>query len=286
VASWSGCADALEQDALERVLEELFASAREQWPDLAITGELFAAFLAERIPTGDPLVALRGLHARAGDLMIACGCVHGVPAALAAFDAAYLADCAVHLRRIDGSPAFADEVAQVIREKLLVRQPDRPPRIADYLGRGSLSGWVRVALMRTALNLRRAHTIVLAPDRRDLEIAASGDATLELAKLHHRDAFQSAVRVAVAQLDARQRTVLRLHYVDGLGIDKICGLYGVNRSTIARWLVDTREALRGAIRRELHRSLGVSGRECESLAGALYSQLTLSLASLLGRDTP
>ena len=92
------------------------------------------------------------------------------------------------------------------------------------------------------------------------------------------------MRVAVARLDARQRTVLRMHDVDGLGIDKICVLYDVNRSTIARWLVDTRETLRAQIRAELHRTLGVTGRECESLVGALYSQLTLSLGSLLGTD--
>jgi RNA polymerase sigma-70 factor, ECF subfamily len=260
---------------------ELVAAARMRWQRIAFVEADFAAYLAARLPDGDPVAAAAVLLPRAGDLLLAFACARGDPAALSAFDAEYLSDCAVHLLRIDPSPAFADEVAQIIREKLFVGEA---PRIVEYAGRGSLSGWVRVALMRTALNLRRARTVVLSPHGRDLEIAASGDATLELAKATHRAPFESAVRTAVARLDPRQRTVLRLHYVDGLGIDKICVLYNVGRSTIARWLVDTRERLRAEIRAELHRSLGVTGRECESLAAALYSQLTLSLGSLLGNE--
>lgn len=259
------------------VMPELVTAARARWPRLAFDEARFVEHVAARVRDDDTAALLP----RAGDLLLAFACAQGNAAALAIFDAEHLADCAVHLRRIDPSPAFADEVAQIMREKLFVGDV---PRIAEYAGRGSLSGWVRIATMRTALNLRRARTVVLSPHAGDLEVAASGDATLELAKATHRAPFEAAVRTAVARLDPRQRTVLRLHYVDGLGIDKICVLYKVGRSTISRWLVDTRERLQAEIRTELHRALGVTGRECESLVAALYSQLTLSLGSLLGRE--
>ena len=80
--------------------------------------------------------------------------------------------------------------------------------------------------------------------------------------------------------------MLRFHYVDGLGIERSPLLYKVHRSTVARWLADTRDALHSTIRTELRHRLGVSGSECESMVSALYSQLTLSLGSLLQTPPP
>ena len=36
-------------------------------------------------------------------------------------------------------------------------------------------------------------------------------------------------------LSAQERTVLRLHVLDGLGTDEIGALYKVHRTTVARW---------------------------------------------------
>jgi len=221
------------------------------------------------------------MHGRAGDLFLACACLHDVPGALAVFDAEVLALHEAALRRIDPSPAFADEVAQLVRTRLFVGDAEHPPRIGEYAGRGSLLAWVRVIATRIALNLQRARTVGLAGGPDDLELATGGDAALLYAKANYREAFEAAVRVAVAELAPEQRTMLRLYYLDGLGIDKLAALYGMHRSTVARRLGDTRAALGGTIRAELRRTLGMSGAEAESIMSALYSQLTMSLGSLL-----
>lgn len=272
--------------ATEDALQRIVAEARDEWPQLVVEPECFLAYLAERVPPSE-LATPRPPHLlRAGDLWLACACLHRVPGALAAFDRACLAGCPTYLQRIDPSAAFADEVAQIVREKLFVADGDRPARISEYAGRGSLASWVRVTVMRTALNLRRARTVVLAAGDADLDVAVEGDAALAFARKNYRAPFEAAVRAAVAGLTARERTVLRFHYVDGLSLDKIAMLYKVHRSSVARWLADTRDALHATIRNELRQRLGVAGSECESMATALYSQLTLSLGSLLQSPPP
>lgn len=283
-AHWAGHVSEDVVPALEEVLVDVVAIGETKWPALALERGDFVRFLAERTAAGEPVEELRRLRARAADLFLACACLRRTPGALAAFDAAYLAGCEMYLRGIDTAPEFTQEVAQMVREKLFVGEPERSPRIAEYVGRGSLAGWVRVTLVRTALNLRRARTVRLQARDDDMDAAVDGDAALAFAKANYHAPFQAAVRAAVSALSAQQRTVMRFHFVDGLNIDKIGQLYKVHRSTIARWLADTRDALRTSIRSELHRRLGVSGSECESLVNALYSQLTLSLGSLL--DAP
>lgn len=282
--AWAGPPDALGvgvADALAGIVDP----ARAAWPAGWIDEADFLRHVAARTTAtteAELIAALRRATTHAADLWLACACARGSAGALTAFDAAHLSGLARVLRRVDDAPAFCDEVAQILREKLFVGDGERPGRIGEYDGRGSLAAWVRVIALRTALNLRRARTVVLVPDGEALEPATGGDAALRFAKTHYREPFEAAVRAAVDALDARGRTLLRLHYIDGLGIDKIAALYAVHRSSIARWLTDTREALRIGIRVALQASMGVAGRECDSMASALFSQVTLSLRSLLG----
>lgn len=288
-AAWSGPAETLPRAELSAALHAIVDPARAAWPARWIDEQCFVQHLARHTGTSSGtgvIAALARMQPHAGDLWLACACSHGVVAALQAFDTAHLSALPRLLRRIDDSPAFVDELAQILREKLFVGDGERPARIAEYTGRGTLAGWVRVTVTRTALNLRRARTVVLARDGDALEAATDDDAALQFAKANYRGPFQDAVRAAVATLDARGRTLLRLHYVDGLSIDKIALLYGVHRSSIARWLSDTRNVLGAAIRTALRSSMGVSGRECDSMASALLSQMTLSLGSLLDPGTP
>src|SRR5581483_4498624 len=89
------------------------------------------------------------------DLYLACACARGVPAALAALDRAVLLRVPAFICRVSTDAAFADEVRQQLRERLLVAPPGGAPKIAEYGGAGALHAWVRVAALRTALNLRR-----------------------------------------------------------------------------------------------------------------------------------
>ena len=130
------------QGDLEPRLQAIVDEARAAFPEIANAGDLLARALAERIDPDEPvesaLAALRGT-----DLWLACGCARGDPASLRVFDQRYLSKVPALIRRADADGQLAQEVAQELREKLLVPEAGRA-RIADYSGRGDLLGWLRI----------------------------------------------------------------------------------------------------------------------------------------------
>src|SRR5438876_233997 len=133
------------------MLSELYEVGRSAWPDLSLDRATFERFLEERVALG---VAPEKTRAQAADLYLACACAHGAAGAVERFDRAHLAGLAAVVARVDPSPAFTDEVRQRLRTKLFVAEAGAIPKIAEYTGRGPLLSWVRVAALRTALNLK------------------------------------------------------------------------------------------------------------------------------------
>ena len=271
---------------LERRLREILDACRAAWPGLGVPAEDFVLHLAEHLPDqGD----LDGCLARmcCPDLYLACGCAAGEPAALAAFDDRVLSQVIPVLHRMGLSTSHVDEVVQVMRAKLLVAdERGQRPLLATYAGRGALVGWVRTAARRTALSMRRNKDEQIgggAAEGRDAErIPLPADVELDYIKSRYQAAFKQAVEDAIATLDAEQLSVLRLHYTDGLSIDRIAALLNMHRATAARRIRAASDTVRAETRRLLHARLRLSSGELDSLAGLVQSQLHLSLGRLLG----
>ena len=117
--------------------------------------------------------------------------------------------------------------------------------------------------------------------RRRRGAAASADPELAFLKENLRHAFQRAVQEALQLLDDRQRMVYRLHLVDGLTVERIARTYGVVRSTVTRWLTETRVAVVREVKRQLQDEMRLPAHEFESLARLLASQLDLSVSRIL-----
>jgi RNA polymerase sigma-70 factor (ECF subfamily) len=270
---------------LERRLRELLDACRAAWPGLGVPAEAFVRHLAEHLPDeGDLESCLSRMSCP--DLYLACGCAEGDPAALAAFDASVLGQVPPVLLRMGLSASQVDEVVQVMRTKLLVADEHKErPLLATYAGRGALVGWVRTAARRTALSLRRNkdEQIGGTDERRVVEnIPLPADAELDYIKSRYQAAFKQAVEDAIATLDAEQLSVLRMHYTEGLSIDRIAALLSVHRATAARRIRAAADAVRAETRRLLHARLQLRSGELDSLAGLVQSQLHLSLGRLLG----
>jgi RNA polymerase sigma-70 factor (ECF subfamily) len=259
------------------------ASAR--WPGCRMTPEAFAEYLMERFRTRDD-----GIGAFASlaldDLYLAAACATGDPAALAALERGPLAEVGAFVAHIDRSPAFADEVRQLLRERLLVPAPGapgKPPKISEYAGRGPLGAWLRVAAVRAALNARRG----TREKRRAAEVEARAlrspipDPELDYLAARYGRELTSAFEATLAALPIDQRNVLRLHYLDGLGIDAIADLYRVHRSTAARWLERARRQVLEHTRRSLAERLALSSTELDSLIGLARSRLEITLSRVL-----
>lgn len=243
----------------------LIAAGRAAWPGVEVDEGAFAEYLAAREPAE---------AARAGDLYLACGCARGDPAAVAAF----LREMAPHIEAavlgLGADPAQADEVRSQLLDALLVGER---PGIAGYAGRGQLRSWVRSIAVRTGMR-HLGRTRATAGDDALASLAAEADdPEIEHLKARYGEAFRAAFTAALASLTARQRNLLRQHYLDELTVDQLGALYRVHRATAARWVAAAREALFDETRRRMIDALGLTPGDYDSLLRLLHSQLDLSI---------
>jgi RNA polymerase sigma-70 factor (ECF subfamily) len=270
---------------VEEALMRLHAAAREHWAELPeLPLDDFIAHVATAIPPGhDAVVYLESLVIE--DLYLACACMHDVPGAIAAFDARWLSAVPGYVARIDRSRDLADEICQQVRERMLVRRPDRPPKIAEYSGRGSLASWLRVVAVRLALDHRARPDEVRRTDDSDLMLERLADETAPdqlILQARWAGAMTAALRRAVATLVPEQRVILRMYFASGQNTQQIARMLRVDRSTAARRLVAARQAIFEATHRFLSAELPIDTVEFASLARALHDQLDVSLSGLLG----
>lgn len=255
----------------------LMQAAREAWPGIDLPLEPFTAHVESlQRAGGAPPEHL-------SDLYLAFALTRGHAAALHAFDEHILARLAPAVLRVDASGDFVAEVLQALRLRLLVGDGDTPPRIAEYQGRGPLLAWVRVVAVRLALNLKRSEAPAASTEELLGELAASEpDPELRYLKTLYRAEFGAAFREALAALPERQRVLLRLHYVDGLQMTRIAGLYQVHQSTVSRWVASAVETVASDARRRLTERLTLSPSRLDSVARMVRSHLELSIRRLLG----
>jgi RNA polymerase sigma-70 factor (ECF subfamily) len=225
-------------------------------------------------------VRARGLSevpAHREDLCLAIACARGDSAALTAFDARYAPLIAQTAKRF-GDEDFAAEVGQLVRRRLLLADGANPPRIAEYLGKGELAKFAQAVAARTALNLldanaRHAH---VHGDDSLLEVPAGTDnPEFAAIKLRYRDAFKQAFAAAMASLDPQLRTALRLHYLDGLTLGDLGGLYGWSVPTASRRLAAARESLLEQTRSLMTERLKLTPAELDSVLRLIESRLSV-----------
>jgi RNA polymerase sigma-70 factor (ECF subfamily) len=268
--------------ALDDALARALAAGRAAWPGVAVDDASFVRHLAERVDDGDPAKAVEALGA--SDLYLACACASGSSAAVEVFSRRLLAvaDVRAMLSSLGAAP-LADDVRQILLERLFVGSPGSPPRIASYSGRGSLAGWVRVSAVRVAVSLRRREHPAQAPSEEALDpLLPAVDPELDALKLRYAAAFNAALRDAFAALSPRDRTLLRLHYVDGVSVERIASSYNAHRVSASRWLSAARGKVLEETTRLLRERKRLSESEFESLARLVQSQLEVSLRSAIG----
>lgn len=262
-----------------------YQAAREVWPGIDVGEEVFVDLVRERL-AADPELQISALPT--ADLYIACACAGGDSRAIASFEARYFTGLDVALARAAPTPTVLDEVKQILREKWFVALPGARPRIVDAVGHGDLGGLVRVAAMRTLLNLRRQdHRLEPSGDDSLFDAAVPpSDPALSIVRANDRAALKEAFEDAVRALEPRERNVLRLHVLHQLSIDEIGRIFGVHRATCARWLERIRETLAKRTRTQLADRLALDRSEVESLVALVQSRLEVSFARLLATDPP
>jgi RNA polymerase sigma-70 factor (ECF subfamily) len=260
-------------DMTEHASTASTAAARAAWPGVHVADDVFTAYVAERLgPPPFPSGALPALY-------LACACVHGDRTALQAFDDRYMPDVTRAMHRMRLSPADVADVAQSLRQQLLAGPS---PRLAEYAGRGELGAWLRVIAVRAALKRLRGRRPEVDSDDALLAVRSVGDdPELGYMKELYRRAFRESFGAAVEGLDARDKVLLRQHFVDGLGVDDLAPLYQVHRATVARWVQRSRDKLLDETRREFMKRARIGPRECDSVLRMVQSRLDVTLGKLL-----
>jgi RNA polymerase sigma-70 factor (ECF subfamily) len=136
-------------EAFGAALEARVASARSAWRDIRIDPDRFARHLATRLEP--PVATMDQLHVE--DLYLACGCIDGLESAFAAFDTAHAAGIALVISAAGIDLSQHPDMPARVRERLIIKVGDAPPKIANYAGKGSLGSWVRIFAMREAQRL-------------------------------------------------------------------------------------------------------------------------------------
>jgi RNA polymerase sigma-70 factor, ECF subfamily len=267
---------------LAQELTRILREARSAWPELAPDDAAFAGHVAARLPADEPVgEALDRL--RPADLYLAWGCARGDRAAIVAFERELGDQIRLALTKVDAPAQVKEDAVQILRERLWVAHGSRPPRVADYAGRGQLRRWVQAAAVRTCIDLVRQHRREIALDDRHAAALPAADADPELAHLRrlYGPVFHESFEAAIARLDERQQTMLRHHLVDGLTIDDIGALYGVHRTTAYRWIDRARDRLVTGTRQEMVARLAVEPREVDSILRVIRSEVHLSVKRYL-----
>ena len=249
---------------------EALRRAREMYPEIGADVDGFAAHVATREGTRE---------AHLGELYVAWAAGRGNAAAVRRLAAWIDAEVDVAARRIDRSAAFADEVRQALRIRLLVAEDGRV-RIDDYMGRGPLRGWLGVAALRVALNMKRARKPASADVLTEL-VSDEADPEVRHLRTLYRAEFRDALEAALAALCERDRAVLRLSYVDGLTMTKLGRLYGVHETTAARWVAKAAAAVAEDARKRLMAKLSLGSSSLDSVARMVLSNLDLSISRVL-----
>lgn len=263
---------------MQRVLTKaafdiLLASARERWPSVPFDPAVIEPFVAERVEDDVPPLE---------DLALAAACAAGLPAAQAAFDEV--------LTEVDAAGAATGatkdlvlEVKQLLRVQLLVAKDGKPPGIASYRGKGPLRGWVRITATRELIRHKKKRQREAPLEARTLDyLLTSGiDPALTALKAEYRAEFAEALRDAITDLSAEDRTLLRQQIVDGMSIDAIGAAFGVHRATAARWLTRARAALVAATHRRLAERLELPVEQMDSVIRLVSSQLDASVIRYL-----
>jgi RNA polymerase sigma-70 factor (ECF subfamily) len=220
---------------------------------------------------------------RVEDFTLATAAGRGQGAAIDALDKKYGGTLGFVARRFAGKGHTDEDLRQILRTKLFVREPDREPTIAAYNGQGSLESWLRVTATRLFIDLgrRKDRARETSSDPSDLDAVEPADLEMDLVKAEYRSAVAAAMDEAATQLEPGDRHLLRQHFVAGLTIDQLGAVLGVHRATAARRVAKARELLAQKTRELVAEQLSLEERELDEIFGLVASKLQVSIRRML-----
>jgi RNA polymerase sigma-70 factor (ECF subfamily) len=273
-------------DHTTRALLALAERALSTWPALAAHRDRLLE-RAARSASGGWLDAEALDRICASDLLLALAASTGDAFAGRAFDDGFLDVVPRYVLHLRADGAFGDEVRQLVRTRLLVAEPGREPRLAEYAGRGPLAAFVKICATRVALDLLRSARdgAQALPDVSLAGADVGADPELDYIRARYREPFEQAFRAALAARTSEERTLLRLSYFDRVTLHDLAALHRVHFSTMSRRLAGIRDAIREDTRLGLSQRVGARADDLSTLVRLLDSDLDVSISAFFSDST-
>ncbi len=157
------------------------------------------------------------------------------------------------------------------------------PYLLTYGGRAPLRVWLRTALVRQCVLLKRRRQKEQPLDLAMADLVADrqhGNPELELLKQRYAREFRLAFRQSLASLSARDRLVLRHHLIERLTAEQIGRRFRVHRVTVVRWMQRIRRMLLKETASNLTTLIRKDMSELETIFGLIESRLQVSFSKL------
>ena len=180
----------------------------------------------------------------------------------------------------------ADDVEQLVRQRVLVGDGVSGPKLLKYRGKGALKAWLKAVATTLAIDESRKGQPDKHGDDDVLANTASGETGAESKLLHQQQKhhFNAAFRQALTQLTPQDRTVLRMRFVDGLTAEEIGKAFNVHRTTATRWLEKVQKDVMEATHALLAANAGLATSEIRSILRAVQPSLSDRISRLLARS--
>ncbi len=252
---------------------------------LRIMAEVGARYLPPNAGQKEATELYQNLHVE--ELALARACAAGSEKAWEVFLTRYrekLYDTALSIAREDSA---ARELADSLYADLYAsttREGQRISKLASYMGRGSLEGWLRTVLAQAHVDrYRQRRRLVSLEDEaeRGLQLQAPEPPPAPVAEPR----LAAATDEALASLSAEDRLILASYFLDGRTLAEVARMLGVHESTISRRVEKLTRSLRKKVLDGLGRR-GMDRRQAEEALDADVRDLAVDVRRSLAQDSP
>jgi len=255
---------------MDSQLQEIFEHCQRRFPTVRLSLDVFQArvlgILSSEMRLADDGMrqAFEKIHHE--DLFLAIACAQNDRVAWEHLADEYFPLLRHFAVRSCGNLSEGEDLAQEIIARLL----NEKQRLAGYNGRGSLAGWLRVAVSHAAVDrfrrMRRQASLGGMQNNESFCTLANPDMAEE-------DALDSKWGPVISQiageclggLAPRDRLLLSLHYLHGVPLKDLGRQFGIHEATVSRWLDRKRREIRKQVERELRKKHGLRSSEIQSL---------------------
>jgi len=284
-------ATSVDPGSLTALLTELFVRSQAELYGLSagdflrIMAEVGARYLPPDAGQKEATDLYQGLHVE--ELALARACAAGHEKAWEIFLTRYrekLYDAALGIAREDSA---ARELADSLYADLYAsttREGQRVSKLASYMGRGSLEGWLRTVLAQAHVDrYRRRRRLVSLEEETEqgLQLQAPDPAPEPVAEPR----LAAATDEALASLSAEDRLILASYFLDDRTLAEVAQMLGVHESTISRRVEKLTRSLRKKVLEGLGRR-GMDRRQAEEALDADVRDLAVDVRRSLAQESP